>query len=175
MRIVLFILSLLASVAIGAENLNLRLNAHGDIYELVEFDRIPGDSHYFGAYTFTYALTGGTALHLFPNGRFAIVEFLDIGPDFVSATGTYKVSGTALALVFLRVKPRHESVRAEFADLHIVWGYMDKGDYITGFEVFVFPKDDWRKLYEEKKDLSYMQRRTAYHDWQRILHEYQAQ
>jgi hypothetical protein len=93
-----------------------------------------------------------------------ISEWSDIGPDELQAAGSFRVDGDNLSLQFSRVRPGHEDLKTKFSDLHLLWGWIEKKDYVTGFEVFVFPPEAWQalKLNPEKSD--YLQRGTEYNE-----------
>lgn len=148
-----------------------RLPVGREKYTLNTFHPAMGKD-YFGVYASPYSSTG-VCLALFPDGRFAIFASLDIGPDRCQALGRYAVEGDRLKLAFTRVRLGRQALRQEFSGLHILWGWIEKKDYVTGFEVFVFKPAGWQQLGENPQEASYLQRRVAYYDWLAILHRHE--
>ena len=166
---------ILLSVVASAADKELRLTVGREVFTLNPFGEVAPRRHYFGEYVFPTQYTGGTKLHLFPNGHFVISEWLDIGLDELQAAGSYQVRDDRLTLQFSRISPGHEGLKKKFADLHLFWGWIEKKDYVTGFEVFVFPPEDWETLKTKPEKVNYLQRRTEYNDWERILRDYETQ
>jgi hypothetical protein len=162
-------------IAAVAGDKELRLPFGREVFTLHPFSGTSPHNHYFGEYRFPIEYTGGTKLHLFPNGRFVISEWLDIGPDELQAAGTFRLDGDQLSLQFTRVRPGHEELKTKFSDLHLLYGRIEKKDYVTGFEVFVFPADAWQALKANPGKADYLRRGTEYNDWQTILRDYEAQ
>ena len=175
MKCLTLLACLLLSVAAPAADEKLRLPVGREVYTLKPFREVAPRRHYFGVYAFPFDLTGGTRLHLFPNGRFIISTWLDIGPDELQAAGSYQVRDDRLTLRFSRVSPGHEGLKKKFADLYLLWGWIEKKDYVTGFEVFVFPSEAWTTLKTNPAEVHYLRRQTEYNDWERILRDYEAQ
>lgn len=154
---------------------DIRLPVGHEILTLNSFEKIYPRMHYFGEYVFPDEHTGGTKLHLFPNSDFVISEWLDIGPDQLQAAGTFAVRGDCLTLQFSKTRPGQESLKNRFSDLHLQWGSIQKEGYVTGFEVFVFFGQEWKKLKESSHEVRYMQRKIEYNDWEKILRDYSEQ
>lgn len=165
------VLMLISSASFAAEK-KLRITVGSDIYTLYPYEGAYLGRHYFGKYSFPYELTAGTLLHLFPNGRFVISDWIDIGGERTLATGSFEVRDTELILNFSKFRPGMESIASRFADLRVLWGWMEKPGYVTGFEAFVFPKAEWEKLTEAPRGARYMRRTREYNDWERILSNY---
>jgi hypothetical protein len=174
MRRFLPIAFILLAMASSAAEKELRLPVGREVFTLSAFGEVAPRRHYFGEYRFPIEYTGGTKLHLFPNGRFVISEWSDIGPDELQAAGSYQVRADRLTLKFSQIRRGHEELRRRFSDLHLLWGWIQKKDYVTGFEVFVFPSEGWQTLKTNPEKADYLQRRTEYNDWERILRDYEA-
>lgn len=174
--ILLLLCTIFAAKSFAADD-ELRLPVGREVFTLNSFSGTSPRRHYFGEYRIPIQYTGGTKLHLFPNGRFVISEWSDIGPDELQAAGSFRVDADRLSLKFSRVLPGHEDLKRKFSDLHLLWGLIEKKDYVTGFEVFVFPAEAWRalKAKPEKARFLFLQRGTEYNDWQTILRDYEAQ
>ena len=172
--ILLFVCAILAVKAFAADD-KLQLPVGREVFTLNPFSEISTRRHYYGEYRFPTEATSGTKLHLFPNGQFVISEWSDIGPDELQAAGSFRVDADRLSLQFSRVLPGHEDLKTKFHDLHLLWGWVEKKDYVTGFEVFVFPAEAWQalKAKPEQARLLSLQRGTEYNDWQIILRDYE--
>src|SRR5262245_35114049 len=107
MRRALPIAFILLSMASYAAEKELRLPVGREVFTLSPFSEISFHWHYFGEYRFPIQFTGGTKLHLFPNGRFVISEWSDIGPDELQAAGSYQVRADRLLLQFSRIRRGH--------------------------------------------------------------------
>jgi hypothetical protein len=152
----------------------VELSARGETYTLNPFDApLSGTYNYFGQYAFPIEYTGGTLLHLFPNGVFVVSNWTDVGPNEFLASGKYNVKETRLALTFSKIEKGRESDLTRLSDLHVVWGNIKRQNYVTGFEVFVFAGTEWDKLMRGAKAVTFMQRRVPYNDWEYILREFQ--
>ena len=56
------------------------------------------DNYIFGVYCNPMDMTGGHNFHIFPDGCFAIEEFVDIGEPETVASGRWKLEGNALVI-----------------------------------------------------------------------------
>ncbi len=155
-------------VALAAEA-KRRINVGGEVYTLYPYEQVYLGRHYFGQYAFAYEFTAGTLLHLFPNGRFVISDWIDVGGSRTLATGSFEVREPELILKFSKFRPGMESIASRFSDLRIAWGSIENPEYVTGFEALVFSKTEWEKLAETPRDVRYMRRTREYNDWERIL------
>ena len=162
------------SCVAAAAELKMRLPVGRETYTLNSFHNAMPET-WFGVYASPDDFTGGTDLALFPNGRFAIVETSDIGPDDLKALGGYAVHGDRLNLSFSKILPGQKDLKQQFSGLHILWGWIEKKGYVTGFEVFIFTAPEWQKLKENPKQTTYLQRRTPYYDWQATLRRYDSE
>ena len=172
-KIFILLLCLVANIAHAADKLEQKFFTRDGVYHLGAFDQTAGDDNYFGVYSSPFAHTGGTELHLFPNGRFVIVLFMDIAPEEVLARGSYKVVETSLLLDFSLSKPISEKLRKKFTGLRIVHGYRDKAQYPADSAAFVFFSESWEKLSARDLDVQFMKRMQEYRDWERILRRYE--
>lgn len=161
--------TLLCATAMAAEP-KLRLPVGEETYTLNTFQGVSID--WSGRYFHPFAFTGGPCLELFPSGYFAIIWTSDIGADELQALGKYAVDGDQLKLSFSRIVPGNKDLKQEYSGLHIMWGWIEKEDYVTGHEVFVFTPTDWAKLKSNPQEAIFLQRRTPYYDWQTILRGY---
>jgi len=177
MKQTLLLLFTIVAASAFAEDKELRLTVGRETYTLSPFSQISTRNHYFGEYRFPIEATAGTKLHLFPNGQFVISKWSDIGPDELCAAGTYRVEGDRLSLQFSRVVSGYEDLKTKLSDLHLLWGWIEKKDYVTGCEVFVFPAEAWQDLKStpDKANFQFLQRGAEYNDWQKILRDYEAQ
>lgn len=175
---VLLLLSIcmICAVPVRAGDADFRLPWGREVFTLRPFDGISLRSHYFGEYRFPDDFTSGTKLHLFPNGRFVISKWTDIGPDKLQASGSFRVNGDRLLLEFSRIHPDHEDLKTKFSDLRLFVGQIQKDKYITGFEVFILPADAWAAFQADPEKINFLilQRRAEYNDWQAILKDYEA-
>jgi hypothetical protein len=168
----LFAAALALCFALIAQGVELR--TRGETYTLNPFDApLSGTYNYFGQYAFPIEHTGGTLLHLFPNGLFVVSKWTDIGPNEFLASGRYNVKEARLALSFSKIEMGRERDLTWLSDLHVVWGNIKRENYVTGFEVFVFSGSDWEKLMRGAKEVTFMERKVPYNDWEHILHEFQ--
>jgi len=176
-RAVVALICIIFTTRVWADGDSLRLPVGAEIYTLHTFNGATQRNHYFGVYRFPIEDTGGTELHLFPNGRFVISEWSDIGLDRLQATGSFRINADRLTLHFSRILPRHENLKTKFSNLHLLWGWIEKKDYMAGFEVFVLPADAWQmlKTKPEKARFLFLQRQVEYNDWQAILRDYDTQ
>src|SRR5262245_52190023 len=157
---------LIFSITAFADEAELQLPVGDEVFTLYQFGEVFPRQHCFGEYRFPIQLTGGTKLHLFPNNRFVISGHSDIGPDELQAAGTFRVNEDRLTLEFSRVQPGKENLKTKFSALHILYGRIQKKNYVTGFEVFVFSSDEMEKLKAKAERPRYMQRGTEYNDWE---------
>jgi hypothetical protein len=78
MRTLAVAYTLLFSCLSIAQEEALHVTVGSDVFALSPFDGAYPGHHYFGEYAFPFELTGGTELHLFPNGQFVISKWTDI-------------------------------------------------------------------------------------------------
>lgn len=177
MRTILLLVCAILAVKAFAVEEKLRLPVDREVFTLAPFSETSPRKHYFGEYRFPIDATGGIKLHLFPNGRFVVSKWSDVQPDELKAAGSFQVDGDRLLLQFARVVPGYEDLKTRFADVHLLWGWIEQKDFVTGFEVFVFPSDAWEALKTDpdKARFLFLQRATEYNDWQTILREYEGQ
>lgn len=165
-------LTLACGAASAADLDKLRLRDAGEVYRLAPFDASAG-RQYAGSFRGPYGF-GGTVVHLFPNGRFAVVKTSDISLDVVCRTGSYQLDGTALAFKDIKIHTDCSLSAKDLKGLRMVWGDIQKEGYITGFEVFLFTADEWVKLNAGDKGVSHMKRMREYPDWQEIQRDYES-
>jgi len=173
-RLLLLVCILAAIEAIAADE-RLRLPVGSKVFTLRTFGQVNPNWDYFGEYHFPLMYTGGTKLHLFPNGRFVISEWVDVGGDELLAAGSFKLHNDRLALEFSRIAAEHEHLKQRFSDLHLLYGRIETETTVSGFEVFVFTGKGWETLRTDGAKPEYLSRHREYSDWESILRGYEAQ
>jgi hypothetical protein len=150
----------------GEQEFFLKLTS--EIYDLHYYQKNSLYSHIYGVYRKHLALTGGINIHLFPNKEFIITTWADIIPEEKIGNGKYIFSQGTIKFEFEYLNSRHSKLKKELNTLHSFWGWIDKGDYVTGHITILVSPDDLDKLTRNNFYYDFYERTMTYYEWRKI-------
>ncbi len=171
MKIIISVFVLFLSISFGDrafadQNSNkIYLDFGGEEYTLHNFNTIDFFHNFFGVYRKPIDLTQGIDLYLFPDFKFIYTEWGDIWEEKMIAQGTYTFKNGKISLNYTY---KHKSFEQELMNdsFHVLWGQIDKKDYVTGFISVLANDEVLNKLRKRDKCFDYMERITELYDWQ---------
>ena len=184
MRTILFILGLcLLSLTSLAQTSTNTASLVGQTYESIPL-KMGQDTYYFshikmnwpllniyGTYNGARECTAGTSLHLFPDGTFAWVAWVDIAPNKLVGEGVYRLENGRGILKHTFVSERYAD-KLKDASFHALGGRMHIGtNVVMGYEMILVDDDGFDKMKKIKSGeyfSDYKIRVREYYDWEDI-------
>ena len=167
LRIAALALCLAIDAVATQQSEELSLVVSGDRYSFTPITEQYLGHSYYGAYTHPYAFTGGTVLHLFPDGRFTVIDACDICADRLTAKGTYRLRDGLITLDYAatsEARPVPDTLRAFHGVIH-------KPTYITGSQFILISQKNLDAAKRNANFSEYLLQRTGYPDWQAIYNK----
>lgn len=119
----------------------------------------------YGSYQAPMSYTAGTALRIYPNKKFTVVEWCDICHESLLATGTYSFDDGIFTFSYTHKKEGVDSSRFP-SELAAFRGWIDKKTYVTGSEYILINPSDVVKARSDTNFIGYLSQGTWYPDWQ---------
>ena len=159
----------LAAHGVSAEQSDeLSLTISGDRYSFTPITEQYLGHSYYGAYRHPYAFTSGTELHLFPDGRFTVIETCDICIDRLVAKGTYRIRDGLISLDYSAASSKARPVPDKLLAFH---GVIHKPTYVTGSQFILITPENLDAAKRDSHFAEYLLRSIGYPDWQAIYNK----
>ncbi|TQV76696.1 hypothetical protein FLL45_01680 [Aliikangiella marina] len=119
----------------------------------------------FGRYRHYHDMTGGRFIDLFPDYKFIVIDFCDICENEAVGHGTYEIKGSKIIFNY-KVEPENK-----LPDMHVRWGWQDKGSYVTGHIKVLLSDEQLSELIKEPESSDYIYQLRRYYEWRKVQGE----